>query len=155
METSSKIKITRSRTAQSRTRAATSSSSRPALHEVWEDPTKKKRKQDSERSEQNKKLKNKPQPATTDAGTSVKPATRSIGLQAISCDRCKGLGHTPTLCPDNSETTSSTPNAVFCPHCKLTSRYEGDTMKIEVQLSHTCCGGVFVQQKERTSPRLP
>ena len=156
METTSKVKITRSRTAQSRTRAA-NSSARPTLHEVWKDPTKKKRKQDSDGSEQNKKqkispqaavedagtslkpgqnknLKNKPQAATTDAGTSVKPANRSIGLQAISCDRCKGLGHTPTLCPDNSDTTSSTPNAVFCSHCKLKSRYEGETMKIEVQL---------------------
>ena len=133
METTSKIKITRSRTAQSRTRAA-NSSARPTLHEVWKDPTKKKRKQDSDGSEQNKKQKNKPQAATTDAGTSVKPANRSIGLQVISCDRCKGLGHTPTLCPDNSDTTSSTPNAVFCSLCKLTSRYEGETMKIEVQL---------------------
>ena len=131
-------------------------SARPTLHEVWEDP-KKKRKQDSDRSEQNKKQKispqaaeedagtsvkpgqnkkltNKPQTATTDAGTSVKPATRSIGLQAIPCDRCKGLGHTPTLCPDTSDHSSSTPSAVFCPHCKLKSRYEGETMKIDVQL---------------------
>ena len=140
---------------QNRTRAA-NSSTRPTLHEVWEDP-KKKRKQDSHRSEESKKqkispqaaeenagtsvkpgqkknLKSKPQAATTDAGTSVKPDTRSVGLQAIPCDRCKGLGHTPTLCPDKSDTSSSTPSAVFCPHCKLKSRYEGETLKIDVQL---------------------
>ena len=134
----SKIKITRSRTAQNRTRKATSST-HPNLREVTKDPAAKRKTKKSDTDASSKKRPKRTklmlQPGasgSTEAATNVEIPVHSIGLQTISCSRCRGLGHVPALCPDRS--SDSTPEAVFCPHCQLTSRYENTTLKIDVKL---------------------
>ena len=147
------IKITRTRTAASKTKALKFKHSSEKFREVEE----RQQKQDEGADSSKKKGKARkgtgkpvgggpfggdipmdsgPSTSTSTKGITVEPIRKEVGQQVQRCTICDGLGHQEQLC--QLETTSRPP-VITCKQCSHSYKYADNDQKLLVEVSLNNC----------------
>ena len=158
----SPVKITRTRTAASKTRALKFKDALEEMREVEE--RLQKLNDDDFATSRARKGKGKPigggplggdvttddgpSSSTADKGFTVEPIRKDVGQQVQRCSLCDGLGHQEQLCILD---TSSRPPAITCKQCSHSYKYTDGDQKLLVEVQLCSAHKKAITEKPSTS----